>query len=250
MPLAAYGGPGVQEGTTAATPAAASAGSASTADATPLADPAAVATPDTAPFTPSADELPVPDDEPSRGPGPMARVARVVRLFRTSRPAAGAGFAALIVVGFVILSSGGGSPAVTAATPTKAPAPVQTIRPPSGDASMTLAGAVKGTFSLTGMAGGQHVDSASVTLAWGDATQTTLTIAGPRDRGTRVTDEHLVLTIGAVIAGQPVSFTSTAGECTIGMAEVGTKTQGSFTCHKLKAPDGKLTIEASGTYRS
>ena len=47
-----------------------------------------------------------------------------------------------------------------------------------------------------------------------------------------------------------VTFTSMAGECTVGMASVGTKVQGSFTCHKLKSADGKLTIEASGNYRT
>lgn len=115
---------------------------------------------------------------------------------------------------------------------------------------MTLSGAVDGTFPLTGLAGGQRVDASSVALGWGDTLQTTLSIAGPLDRGTRTTDERLVLTIGALVNGQPATFTSAAGECTIGMAQVGTKVQGSFTCHKLKSGDGKLTIEASGNYRT
>jgi hypothetical protein len=177
-------------------------------------------------------------------------MAKVVRLFRTSRLAAGAGFAVVVVVGLILLSGGGASPAATAATPTKGPVVAPTITPPSGEASLTLAGAVEGTFPVTGLAGGQRVDATSVALGWGDALQTTLAIAGPLDRGTRTTDGRLVLTIGVLVSGQPVTFTSTAGECTIGMAQVGLKVQGSFTCHKLKSSDGKLSIEASGTYRT
>jgi hypothetical protein len=34
------------------------------------------------------------------------------------------------------------------------------------------------------------------------------------------------------------------------MAENPKNVSGSFACHKLKSDDGKLTIEASGTYRT
>jgi hypothetical protein len=194
-----------------------------------------------------ADDLPVPEDERPDGPDPLARI---LTTFRTSRVAAGAGFVVVIVVGLILLSGGGASPTATASSPTQGPSAVPTITPPSGDVSMTLSGVATGTFALGGLAGGQQVRGGSVALAWGDAQQTTLSIAGPLDRGTRTTDEHLVLTITAAVAGQPVTFTSRAGECTIGMAEVGTTVQGSFTCRKLKGPDGKATIEASGTYHS
>jgi hypothetical protein len=243
MPLAAYGGSGMEaDDTTAPTPFEAEQALAVGVTRAPSA-----AMPANATAARPIEDLPLPDGEPSRGPNP---VARLVRLFRTSRLAAGTGFAIVVVVGLVLLSSGGSSPAATAATPTKGPTAAPTIAPPSGDVSMTLSGAVPGTFALIGLADGQRVNAGTVTLAWGDASQTTLTIAGPLDRGTRATDEHLVLTIGAVIAGKPVTFTSNAGQCTIGMAQVGTKVQGSFTCHKLKSADGKLTIEASGTYRN
>lgn len=242
MPLAAYGGTGMEddgEGQ-ADVPAAEQAAATVAVDSTS----AAAAGP--VPAAPGAD-LPVPDDEPSHGPSPLHRI---VRLFRTSRVAAGAGFAVVIVVGIVLLTSGGTSPSATAATPTKGPTAAPTIAPPSGDVALTLSGAATGTFNLAGLAGGQQVSASSVSLGWGDGQQTTLAIAGPMDRGTRTTDEHLVLTLGVLVNGVAVTFTSSAGECTVGMAPVGTKVQGSFTCHKLKSPDGKLTIEASGTYRS
>ena len=254
MPLAAYGGTGMEEEAasepatatseqpaTAATRAPASAASA----ATPPADSAGLP----GPAEPRSDGDAQGDGAPASSPiGTL--VGRVVTLFRTSRVAAGAGFAVVIIVGLILLSGGGASPAATAATPSNGPTAAPTVPPPSGDASLTVTGPGAGTFTLTGLAGGQHVDATTVALRWGDALQTTLSIAGPIDRGTRTTDEHLVLTIGVLVNGQPVTFTSKAGECTIGMAAVGVKVQGSFTCHKLKGPDGKLTIDANGTYHS
>lgn len=241
MPLAAYGGSGMEEEAvpppTMTTPP------------VPAPDPALAAA--GAPPAASVADLPVPEDELVPGPSPVARMlARIVRLFRTSRVAAGAGFAVVILVGVVLLSSGGASPGATASTPTKGPTAAPTVAPPSGNASMTLSGVATGSFTLTGQAGGQQVSHTAVALSWADAQQTTLSIAGPVDRGTRATDEQLVLTIAVLVNGQPVTFTSKAGECTIGMAEVGTNVQGSFTCHKLKGPDGKATVEASGTYHS
>ena len=245
LPLAAYGGSGMQE-----EPAPAAdpdqAGQAGPDAATPAA--AVAAAP---PAAPTNLDLPVPEDEPSHGPSPARVVAgRVFQLFRTSRIAAGAGFAVVIVVGLVILSSGGANPGATAATPTKGPTAAPVVVAPSGDASLMLTGAVTGTFPLTGLAGGQKVDATTITGGWGDALQTSLSIAGPLDRGTRTTDERLVLTIEVLVNGQPVTFMANAGQCTIGMAQVGTKVQGSFTCHKLKSTDGKLTLEASGNYRT
>jgi hypothetical protein len=251
MPLAAYGGSGAEdEGqpelvdaapvTSMPTPPTIPHGSSPTT-------PAASAAP--TPPLPAApgSNFPVPDDEPTNEP---TLLTRVVHLLRTSRVAAGAGFAVVIVVGLVVLSSGGASPSATAATPTKGPTAAATIPAPSGDASMIVSGSVTGSFPLTGLAGGQHVDATTVALGWGDAAQNTVTITGPLDRGTRATDAHLVLTISLVVNGAAATFTSDAGQCAVGMAQVGTKVQGSFNCHKLKSADGKLTIDASGSYRS
>jgi len=248
MPLAAYGGTGMEDEGNAARDAAPPAD----APAPPHAGAAAGPAPDAAgprfvAVPAGGDELSAPAEAPS---DPASPIARLVRLFRTSRVAAGAGFAVVIVVGLLLLSGGGSSPAATAATPSRGPTAAPVVVAPSGEAAMTLSGAVEGTFAVTGLAGGQRVDAARVALGWGDALQTTLSIAGPLDRGTRTTDERLVLTIGVLVNGQPVTFTSTAGECTIGMAQVATRVQGSFTCRKLKSQDGKLTIGATGSYSS
>ena len=53
-----------------------------------------------------------------------------------------------------------------------------------------------------------------------------------------------------MVDGELVTFTSNAGECTIGMAVNPKSVTGSFTCHKVKSDDGKLTVDASGTYRT
>jgi hypothetical protein len=242
LPLAAYGGTGMDE----PEPAPAEADPAMAADSAEPDAGAAVGSRFVRADAPG-------EDPPAAQAGAAqaeSPIARVVKLFRTSRVAAGAGFAVVIVVGLLLLSGGGASPGATAATPTQGPTPGATIALPSGEVSLTLTGPVAGTFALTGRAGGQHVDASTVDLGWVDAQQTTLTITGPVDRGTRTTDERLVLTISILVDGLPVAFTSDGGECTVGMASVAGKVQGSFSCRKLKSADGKLTIEASGTYRS
>lgn len=242
LPLAAYGGTGLES----AEPAVADAEAAAEATAGPS-DPAM------RPPSPAADAW-APGGGPAAGDEAAAQarspIARLIHLFRTSRVAGGVGFAVVIVVGLLLLSGRGAPPGATAATPSGVPTAGPTITRPSGEVSMTLDGPLAGTFALTGLAGGQYVDASTVELGWGDAQRTTLSIAGPVDRGTRTTDERLVLTILVLVDGLPVTFTSAAGECTIGMASVAGKVQGSFSCRKLKSADGKLTIGASGTYRS
>jgi hypothetical protein len=49
---------------------------------------------------------------------------------------------------------------------------------------------------------------------------------------------------------KPVTFTSTDGECTLGMGIVGTRVQGTFSCKKLKSDDGEYVVGATGTYRT
>ena len=75
---------------------------------------------------------------------------------------------------------------------------------------------------------GRHVDGQTITAAWADSLQTVLSLSGPIDRGTRTTDARLTLGITVILDGQSVTFTSVAGECTIGMANVAGKVSGSF----------------------
>ena len=165
------------------------------------------------------------------------------------RLVAGVGFVAVILFGLVLLGSGSGLPgaAGSGASPS-APAVVPVAVEP-GSATLVVTGSVKATYTLTGNAGQAPAGNA-VTGTWTDPLQTVLTLVGPVDRGTRTTDAGLVLTWAVMVDGKLVTFTSTAGECTIGMAVNPKSVSGSFSCRRLKSADGKLTVEASGTYRT
>jgi hypothetical protein len=193
---------------------------------------------------------PAPTDAgpPTRRLGAGLDRARVIAR-RNPRLAAGAGFVAVIAVGLMLL--GGSSPApsaagvlATAGTPTVPPA----VADP-GAASLVLTGSVEATLSFTGSAP-SPVAANVVSAAWADQLENVLTLDGPVDRGTRTTDAGLVLTLGLMVDGKLVTFTSQAGECTIGMASSPKAVSGSFACPKLTSDDGKLTVGATGTYRT
>jgi hypothetical protein len=199
------------------------------------------------PFEASA-TLAAPDDEP--GP-PAATVVRRTTAFarRNPRPVAGAAFVGMILVGVLLLTSGGAGPSAAGANASpSAPPDAAPITDP-GSATLVLTGALATTYTLTGSAG-QPVAATAVDATWADANQNVLTLDGSVDRGTRTTDAGLVLTWGVMVNGKLVTFTSDGGECTIGMAVTPKGVSGSFSCHKLRSDDGKYTVGASGTYRT
>ena len=121
--------------------------------------------------------------------------------------------------------------------------------PPTGDATLVLTGGVEGNYLFGG--GARDAQKAtSFSANWSDAAQNTLALDAKVDRGTRTTDDDLVLRFTVVVEGTAVTFTSKAGECTIGMGLQPTTVSGSFTCKKLASDDGTLTIGATGTYRT
>jgi hypothetical protein len=179
-----------------------------------------------------------------------ARVAtRVVTLLRTSRPAQGAAFAGVIAVGLLLLLGGGPKPGAAGAdaSPSAGPAAAPTREP--GIATLVLTGEVEQEVAFTTSAGA-GAPSAPLAITWSDPTANSLGLAGPVDRGTRSTAETLVLQWTVMVEDKPVTFTSTDGECTLGMGIVGTRVQGTFTCKKLKSDDGKYVVGATGTYRT
>jgi hypothetical protein len=192
--------------------------------------------------------LPVPEDEP-KPPVPNVLVTRA-RAFAAGNPRilAGAAFVAVILVGLSMLLGGKGPVAAGASASPSLP-PIAVVAAEPGTATLVLTGAVKGTFSMTGTAA-QPVTDNLVGAAWGDTLQNVLALQGKVDRGTRTTDAQLVLTWGLMVEGKLVTFTSKAGECTIGMTSNAKAVSGSFACRKLKSDDGKLTVAASGTYRT
>ena len=189
---------------------------------------------------------------PQRAPGaprsaPAAAVLALAR--RNPRIAVGAGFVAVILIGLLLLSAGGQAPSSLAANASPTAPAVVVVLPPTGDATLVLTGAVQGTYTLAG--GARDAAKANAfTANWTDTTQDALALEAKVDRGTRTTDVALVLRLSVVVNGVPVTFTSTKGECTIGMGVQPTTVSGSFSCKKLKSDDGKLTIGATGTYRT
>jgi hypothetical protein len=179
--------------------------------------------------------------------GPTAAVLELAR--RNPRIAAGAGFVAVILVGLVLLGASGQAPASLAASASPTAPAVVVILPPTGDATLVLTGGVQGTYAFGGGAL-DAVRTGAFSATWTNATQDTLSLDAKVDRGTRTTDAGLVLRMTVMVAGAPVTFTSKAGECTVGMGVQPTTVTGSFSCKKLKSDDGKLVVDARGTYRT
>jgi hypothetical protein len=188
-----------------------------------------------------------PRPAPVRQP-PVARVVGLAR--RNPRIAAGAGFVAVIAIGGLLLLTGGGqTPASLAASASPTVPPVAVVLPPTGDATLVLTGGVQGSYTFTGGARDAQKGSAFSAI-WTDPTQSTLALEAKVDRGTRTTEDNLVLRFTVIVDGAALTFTSKAGECTVGMGVQPTTVSGSFTCKKLPSDDGTLKVEATGTYRT
>lgn len=159
----------------------------------------------------------------------------------------------VITVGAVLLAvsllGGGAKPGTAAVASARPSTPVIPVTVDPGEATLVLTGSLNATYTLTGSAG-QPAVGATVGAAWNDPLQNVLTLDGPNDRGTRTTDAGLVLTWGLMVDGRLVTFTSKKGECTIGMAMNPKNVSGSFACRKITSDDGKLTVSASGNYRT
>jgi hypothetical protein len=189
------------------------------------------------------------------GTGPVAPralpplVAKTVTTLRTSRLAAGSLFAGVILVGLLLLNGGNGNPGAAGAQASPSPAPVVTVTAEPGNATLVVVAKTEQTFALSG-ASDTGTPDGPLSVTWADATANTLGLQGPVDRGVRTTAESLVLSFTVLLDGTPVTFTSTDGECTIGMAVHPRYVSGTFSCKKLKSDDGKITVGASGSYRT
>jgi hypothetical protein len=205
------------------------------------------------PFAHATGHEPVAEGEPrpARAIGPLvAGVAtRGVELLRTSRVAQGVAFAGVIAVGLLMLLGGGSNPGAAGADASPSAGPVAAPTREPGNATLVLTGEVEQEVSFT-TSMGTGSPSAPLAITWSDPGANTLGLTGPVDRGTRATAETLVLQWTVMVDEKPVSFTSTDGECTLGMGVVGTRVQGTFTCKKLKSDDGKYVVGATGTYRT
>jgi len=153
----------------------------------------------------------------------------------------------LALLGFSLLGGGGPATGSTGPTGSQGTGGLAPTAAP-GNASVELTDAMPGIHALTGATGSGAAVNGQINATWTDATGDSLGLSGPASQGTRTTDPTFVLSWTMLIDNQPVTFTSRASECTIGMA-VGVKVvHGTFVCKQLKSGDGKHEIDMRGTY--
>lgn len=163
----------------------------------------------------------------------------------------------VVAVGVVLLAlsllGGGGSPSGLAgadASPSALAGP-GTTQAPGGNASVEVAGTgVTATLGLAVVAAAAPVTAGTVSSTWNDALGNALALEGPVSAGTRTTAADFVLRWTVIVKAAPVTFTSRAGECTVGMAVKPQMVTGSFVCKKVTSDDGKYVVGARGTYRT
>jgi hypothetical protein len=252
MPLAAYGGSGLElDDVDESRPEAAS----DPHDAEPdPAGPGVAAETPPGPFAYAVPSTSLPDDNFGTGvPAPARTIppvlGRAVRKLRTSRVAAGSAFMGVILVGLLLLNGSIGKPSAAGAQASASAAPVVAVTPEPGNATLEISGKTEQSFTFTG-ASGAGTPGAPLSVTWADASTNTLGLEGTADRGTRSTDAALVLSFTVVLDDAPVTFTSSDGECTIGMAVHPRNVSGTFSCKKLQSDDGKVTINATGSYKT
>jgi len=162
----------------------------------------------------------------------------------------------VIGVGVVLLVASlvfGGGPAAGGVDPNttaSVPPPAPTVPPPTGDATVDLSGKLTGSYLLAGASGTGPASNGRISVTWTDAAGASLVLAGPASSGTRTTDPTFTLSWSLMVEGAPVTFTSDAGECTVGMAVQPRTVSGSFVCKKLQSDDGSQTVDLRGTYRT
>jgi hypothetical protein len=259
LPLAAYGGGGMDltaEDEAKLDPPMSDAGSG--ADANPPGPLAHAVAADADPVVPGPYAHAVaggalPDDNYGAGPAasklampPIA--AKVMHTLRTSRAAQGAAFAGVVLVGLVVVV-GGMKPGAAGAEASPSAAPVAAATREPGNATLVLTGDVEQSVAFLGSAGSGS-PNAALSMTWTDLGPNTLGLTGPVDRGTRSTAKTLVLQWTILVDDAPVTFTSTDGECTLGMAVNPTNVSGTFACKKLESDDGEYVVGATGTYRT
>jgi len=187
-------------------------------------------------------------DPPSRASLLADQVTELAR--KNTRLLAGGAFLVVILVGVALLTGGSGAGPASGAVPSSDTAAGPAVTPVPPEASLTLTGASTDAFQFGSMTGTGGPASSTLSATWTDAARNTFSLNGPVDRGSRTTDEGLVLRWSVLIDGALVTFTSEGGECTVGMAIRGTTVSGTFACRKVTSDDGKYTVGASGSYRT
>ena len=161
----------------------------------------------------------------------------------------------VVAIGLVLLGVsllGGGGPASGSGGPNSSQdtTAAQATPVPVGAATVEVTSGGSGIHELTGQTGAGPAVGGQVNATWGDTTGDSLGLTGMASAGTRTTDASFTLTWVTSVAGATVTFTSTDGECTIGMAVGAKAVSGTFVCKKLISDDGKKTMDLKGSYRT
>jgi len=144
---------------------------------------------------------------------------------------------------------GGGGPASGSTGPNGSQGTGAFVPTPApGSASVEVTSSPAGIHALIGATGAGAAVSSQLDATWTDATGESLGITGAASQGTRTTDPSFVLTWTMLIDNQPVTFTSRASECTIGMAVGVRAVHGTFVCKNLKSGDRHYEIDMRGDY--
>jgi hypothetical protein len=118
----------------------------------------------------------------------------------------------------------------------------------AGNASVELTSGGTGMYPLASAMGAGPAVNSQLNATWTDSLGNALGISGLASQGTRTTDPNFSLTWTMLINGAPVTFTSRAAECTVGMAVGATTVHGTFVCKELASTDGKHVVGLRGTY--
>jgi hypothetical protein len=199
-----------------------------------------------------ADDLQAPPP-PAPPTSRATALAGLVQRFNVRDPrvlAVGVG-AVVVVLAAVVMLGGIGSNAGTA-TPSATPGSSAGggAGGPVAEAKLVLTGGLSQTFNFSGLTGEGSATATRLGATWTDASLNTLTLTGPVSQGTRATSASLELSWVISIDGTPVTFTSKAGECSVGMSIRQSSVSGSFACTKITSVDGTYTVGATGTYRT
>ena len=161
-------------------------------------------------------------------------------------------FGGMIAIGVVVLGvamlGGGGSAGGVVPGASASTAPGVGVPTVPGSASIDVAGDFAATFALTGTAVVGKPADGQLAATWTDGAGSSVTLTGRISSGTRTTTSELTLAIVVMRNGAPVTLTSEAGECTVGMAEKIVNVTGSFVCPEITSDGGRFTVKLSGKF--
>jgi hypothetical protein len=154
-----------------------------------------------------------------------------------------------------------GSPTGRASPTSASPATLPTTSPGaatghllSGIATAQLSGDLSGTRSFTALAPPALYSPppGAMAVVWQTtAADETLSITGTSFTGQQPTSATLTLMLTVRSGSDAVVLTSSAGECTVTVAQaLPTAVQGNFTCRRLAGttPTGSVSVDATGVF--